>query len=61
MIDWFLLAQVINSLKQDEVFILDTYTERQIDMSELGGLPLSNRDILCLFINYKLSLKACRL
>lgn len=37
--------QVVNSLKKGGVFILEAYTERQLEMDGVGGPPASNIDM----------------
>lgn len=37
--------QVVNSLKTGGVFILEAYTERQLEMDGVGGPPASNIDM----------------
>ncbi|MBT7790298.1 MAG: class I SAM-dependent methyltransferase [Calditrichaeota bacterium] len=38
-------AGVVRSLKSDGVFILEAYTERQLDMDGVGGPPASQKDL----------------
>jgi len=38
-------AQVVKSLKDDGVFILEAYTEHQIEMSGVGGPPPSQKEL----------------
>lgn len=38
-------GQVVNSLKRGGVFILEAYTERQIEMTGIGGPPASKKDM----------------
>ena len=38
-------VQVVNSLKSDGIFILEAYTERQLEMDGVGGPPPSQKEL----------------
>ena len=53
-------AQVVRSLKQDGIFILEAYTKRHLDMEGIGGPPASNPELFMSLDELRIELKGLK-